>query len=134
VNKYSGDNIMVIWGAPIEVADEARAVNAHSRCEVVPDRRAKAVGLVASASTPDTSSPASSGDGSDGYTVGGGQRRIAPPPTSRRDQVACSAETLGELGDDVDYVDPGDHVKGRAGRGLFQSSASGAHLRTPRPR
>jgi len=24
VNKYNGDNIMVIWGAPIEVADEAR--------------------------------------------------------------------------------------------------------------
>ena len=34
---------------------------------------------------------------------------------ARRDQVACSAETLSELGDDVDYVDLGAiHVKGRA--------------------
>src|SRR3977135_4007689 len=24
VNKYNGDNIMVIWGAPIEVADDER--------------------------------------------------------------------------------------------------------------
>ena len=34
---------------------------------------------------------------------------------ARRDQVACSAETLSELGDDVDYVDLGTiPVKGRA--------------------
>ena len=41
--------------------------------------------------------------------------RLTSADIARRDQVACSAETLGELGDDVDYVDLGAiHVKGRA--------------------
>src|SRR5207253_6443546 len=52
------------------------------------------------------------------YTVIGDTANVASRLTSadiaRRDQVACSAETLGELGSDVDYVDLGAiQVKGR---------------------
>jgi adenylate cyclase len=53
------------------------------------------------------------------YTVIGDTANVASRLTSadiaRRDQVACSAETLSELGSDVDYVDLGAiFVKGRA--------------------
>jgi adenylate cyclase len=53
------------------------------------------------------------------YTVIGDTANVASRLTSadiaRRDQVACSAATLSELGDDVDYVDLGAiQVKGRA--------------------
>jgi class 3 adenylate cyclase len=41
--------------------------------------------------------------------------RLTSSDIARRDQVAYGAETLSELGDDVDYVDLGAiHVKGRA--------------------
>ena len=72
------------------------------------------------------------------YTVIGDTANVASRLTSsdiaRRDQVACSGETLGELGDDVEVVDLGAVlVKGRAEPvPCWQINRLGA-LRTPKP-
>jgi len=124
VNKYNGDNIMVIWGAPIEVADEARkAVECALEMQKwIQTERAKGGPDVSFGFGINTGHVVAGFLGAMGrmeYTVIGDTANVASRLTSadiaRRDQVACSAETLGELGDDVDYVDLGAiHVKGRA--------------------
>jgi adenylate cyclase len=124
VNKYNGDNIMVIWGAPLPVADQARkAVQAALEIQrwIVAER---------ATGGPDVSfgfgintGPVVAGFlgalGRMEYTVIGDTANVASRLTSndiaRRDQVAVSAETLAELGDDVVALDLGAiQVKGRA--------------------
>lgn len=124
VNKYNGDNIMVIWGAPIEVADEARkAVECALEMQKwIQSERAKGGPDVSFGFGINTGHVVAGFLGAMGrmeYTVIGDTANVASRLTSadiaRRDQVACSAETLGELGNDVDYVDLGAIVvKGRA--------------------
>jgi class 3 adenylate cyclase len=123
VNKYNGDNIMVIWGAPLPVADHARkAVQAALEIQrwIVAER---------GTGGPDVSfgfgintGPVVAGFlgamGRMEYTVIGDTANVASRLTSsdiaRRDQVAVSAETLAALGGDVVAVDLGlVHVKGR---------------------
>ncbi len=123
VNKYNGDNIMVIWGAPLPVEDQARkAVQAALEIQrwIVAER---------STGGPDVSfgfgintGPVVAGFlgalGRMEYTVIGDTANVASRLTSndiaRRDQVAVSAQTLSELGADVASVDLGAvHVKGR---------------------
>jgi adenylate cyclase len=124
VNKYNGDNIMVIWGAPLPVADQARkAVQAALEIQrwIVAER---------GSGGPDVSfgfgintGPVVAGFlgamGRMEYTVIGDSANVASRLTSadiaRRDQVVVSAETLAELGPDVVTVDLGAvPVKGRA--------------------
>ena len=124
VNKYNGDNIMVIWGAPLPVVDQARkAVQAALEIQrwIVAER---------GTGGPDVSfgfgintGPVVAGFlgalGRMEYTVIGDTANVASRLTSndiaRRDQVAISAETLSELGPDVATVDLGAvQVKGRA--------------------
>ncbi|MDP9252760.1 MAG: adenylate/guanylate cyclase domain-containing protein, partial [Chloroflexota bacterium] len=124
VNKYNGDNIMVIWGAPIEVADEARkAVECALEMQKwIQTERAKGGPDVSFGFGINTGHVVAGFLGAMGrmeYTVIGDTANVASRLTSadiaRRDQVACSAETLSELGSDVDYVDLGAiPVKGRA--------------------
>ncbi len=124
VNKYNGDNIMVIWGAPIEVADEARkAVECALEMQKwIQSERAKGGPDVSFGFGINTGHVVAGFLGAMGrmeYTVIGDTANVASRLTSsdiaRRDQVACSAETLGELGTDVDYLDLGAiQVKGRA--------------------
>lgn len=124
VNKYNGDNIMVIWGAPIDVADEARkAVECALEMQKwIQSERAKGGPDVSFGFGINTGHVVAGFLGAMGrmeYTVIGDTANVASRLTSadiaRRDQVACSAETLSELGDDVDYVDLGAiPVKGRA--------------------
>jgi adenylate cyclase len=124
VNKYNGDNIMVIWGAPLPVADQARkAVQAALEIQrwIVAER---------GSGGPDVSfgfgintGPVVAGFlgamGRMEYTVIGDSANVASRLTSadiaRRDQVVVSADTLAELGSDVVTVDLGAvPVKGRA--------------------
>jgi adenylate cyclase len=124
VNKFNGDNIMVIWGAPLPVVDPARkAVQAALEIQrwIVAER---------GTGGPDVSfgfgintGPVVAGFlgalGRMEYTVIGDTANVASRLTSndiaRRDQVAVSAETLSELGADVVAVDLGAVlVKGRA--------------------
>jgi len=124
VNKFNGDNIMVIWGAPLPVADPARkAVQAALEIQrwIVGER---------GTGGPDVSfgfgintGPVVAGFlgalGRMEYTVIGDTANVASRLTSndiaRRDQVAVSAETLSELGADVVAIDLGAvQVKGRA--------------------
>jgi adenylate cyclase len=124
VNKYNGDNIMVIWGAPIEVADDARrAVECALEMQKwIQTERAKGGPDVSFGFGINTGHVVAGFLGAMGrmeYTVIGDTANVASRLTSadiaRRDQVACSAETLSELGTDVDYVDLGAiSVKGRA--------------------
>jgi adenylate cyclase len=124
VNKYNGDNIMVIWGAPIEVEDEARkAVECALEMQKwIQAERAKGGPDVSFGFGINTGHVVAGFLGAMGrmeYTVIGDTANVASRLTSadiaRRDQVACSAETLSELGTDVDYVDLGAiPVKGRA--------------------
>jgi adenylate cyclase len=124
VNKYNGDNIMVIWGAPIEVVDEARkAVECALEMQKwIQAERAKGGPDVSFGFGINTGHVVAGFLGAMGrmeYTVIGDTANVASRLTSsdiaRRDQVACSAETLSELGKDVDYVDLGAiQVKGRA--------------------
>jgi adenylate cyclase len=124
VNKYNGDNIMVIWGAPLQVVDEARkAVECALEMQRwIQSERAKGGPDVSFGFGINTGHVVAGFLGAMGrmeYTVIGDTTNVASRLTSsdvaRRDQVACSAETLGELGDDVDYVDLGAiQVKGRA--------------------
>jgi adenylate cyclase len=123
VNKYNGDNIMVIWGAPIDVADDARkAVECALEMQKwIQSERAKGGPDVSFGFGINTGHVVAGFLGAMGrmeYTVIGDTANVASRLTSsdiaRRDQVACSAETLSELGDDVDYVDLGAiQVKGR---------------------
>jgi adenylate cyclase len=124
VNKFNGDNIMVIWGAPLEVADEARkAVECALEMQKwIQSERAKGGPDVSFGFGINTGHVVAGFLGAMGrmeYTVIGDTANVASRLTSadiaRRDQVACSAETLSELGTDVDYVDLGAIlVKGRA--------------------
>jgi len=124
VNKYNGDNIMVIWGAPLPVEDQARkAVQAALEIQrwIVTERETG--GPDVSFGFGINTGPVVAGFlgalGRMEYTVIGDTANVASRLTSndiaRRDQVAISAETLSELGDDVTAVDLGSvHVKGRA--------------------
>ncbi len=124
VNKYNGDNIMVIWNAPIEVPQHARrAVECALEMQRwIQSERAKG-GPDVSFGFGINSGPVVAGflgaRGRMEYTVIGDTANVASRLTSsdiaRRDQVACSAETLALLGDDVETVDLGAiAVKGRA--------------------
>ena len=124
VNKYNGDNIMVIWNAPLEVTDHARKA---VQCAI---EMQKWIQAERSKGGPDVSfgfginsGPVVAGflgaKGRMEYTVIGDTANVASRLTSsdiaRRDQVACSADTLRALGADVESVDLGAiQVKGRA--------------------
>jgi adenylate cyclase len=124
VNKYNGDNIMVLWGAPLDVPDQARkAVQAALEIQrwIVGERRSG--GPDVSFGFGINTGPVVAGFlgamGRMEYTVIGDTANVASRLTSadiaRRDQVAVSAETLAELGDDVIALDLGAvRVKGRA--------------------
>ena len=143
VNKYNGDNIMVLWGAPLPVVDQARkAVQAALEIQrwIVAER---------ANGGPDVSfgfgintGPVVAGFlgalGRMEYTVIGDTANVASRLTSndiaRRDQVAVSAETLAELGGDVVSVDLGAvQVKGRAEAvRCYQVNSIGA-IESPNP-
>jgi adenylate cyclase len=124
VNKYNGDNIMVIWNAPVEVADHPRkAVECALEMQAwIQQERAKGGPDVSFGFGINTGSVVAGFLGAKGrmeYTVIGDTANVASRLTSsdiaRRDQVACSAETLAALGDDVESIDLGAiAVKGRA--------------------
>ena len=123
VNKYNGDNIMVLWGAPLPVADQARkAVQCALEIQRwIVGERAKGGPDVSFGFGINTGPVVAGFLGAMGrmeYTVIGDTANVASRLTSsdiaRRDQVAVSAETLAELGDDVVTVDLGAiQVKGR---------------------
>ena len=124
VNKYNGDNIMVLWGAPLEVKDQAKkAVQCALEMQSwIVSERGKGGPDVSFGFGINTGQVVAGFLGAKGrmeYTVIGDTANVASRLTSsdiaRRDQVACSAETLKELGDDVAFVDLGRvPVKGRA--------------------
>jgi len=123
VNKYNGDNIMVLWGAPLEVKDQARkAVECALEMQrwIVAEREKGGPDI--SFGFGINTGPVVAGflgaKGRMEYTVIGDTANVASRLTSadiaRRDQVAVSGETLGELGADVEAVDLGAvPVKGR---------------------
>jgi len=123
VNKYNGDNIMVLWGAPLEVKDQARkAVECALEMQrwIVSERETG--GPDVSFGFGINTGPVVAGflgaKGRMEYTVIGDNANVASRLTSadiaRRDQVAVSGETLREIGDDVEAVDLGAVlVKGR---------------------
>ena len=123
VNKYNGDNIMVIWNAPIEVSDHARkAVQCALEMQTfIQTERAKGGPDVSFGFGINSGSVVAGFLGAKGrmeYTVIGDTANVASRLTSsdiaRRDQVACSADTLAALGDDVEAIDLGAiAVKGR---------------------
>ena len=123
VNKYNGDNIMVIWNAPLEVPDhERKAVECAIEMQRwIQTERAKGGPDVSFGFGINSGNVVAGFLGAKGrmeYTVIGDTANVASRLTSsdiaRRDQVACSAETLARLGGDVDYVDLGAIVvKGR---------------------
>jgi len=124
VNKFNGDNIMVLWGAPLEEKDQARkAVECALEMQrwIVTEREKG--GPDVSFGFGINTGPVVAGflgaKGRMEYTVIGDNANVASRLTAsdiaRRDQVVVSGETLGELGDDVDAVDLGAVlVKGRA--------------------
>ncbi|MDP9245874.1 MAG: adenylate/guanylate cyclase domain-containing protein [Chloroflexota bacterium] len=124
VNKYNGDNIMVIWGAPLPVDDHARkAVQAALEIErwIVTERGTGGpdVSFGFGINTGAVVAGFLGAMGRMEYTVIGDTANVASRLTSsdiaRRDQVAVSAETLAELGSDVIAIDLGAvQVKGRA--------------------
>jgi len=124
VNKYNGDNIMVIWNAPLDVPDHARmAVECALEIQKwIGGERARGGPDVAFGFGVNTGAASAGFLGAQGrmeYTVIGDAVNVASRLTSadiaRRDQVAVSAETLAQLGDDVAVVDLGAIlVKGRA--------------------
>ena len=123
VNKYNGDNIMVLWGAPLEVKGQARkAVECALEMQrwIVSEREKG--GPDVSFGFGINTGPVVAGflgaKGRMDYTVIGDTVNVASRLTSadiaRRDQVAVSDETLREIGDDVEAVDLGAVlVKGR---------------------
>jgi len=123
VNKYNGDNIMVLWGAPLEVKDQARkAVECALEMQRwIVSEREKGGPDVSFGFGINTGPVVAGFLGAKGrmeYTVIGDTANVASRLTSadiaRRDQVAVSGETLREIGDDVEAVDLGAVlVKGR---------------------
>ena len=123
VNKYNGDNIMVLWGAPLEEKDQARkAVECALEMQRwIVSEREKGGPDVSFGFGINTGPVVAGFLGAKGrmeYTVIGDTANVASRLTSadiaRRDQVAVSGETLGELGNDVEAVDLGAVlVKGR---------------------
>ncbi len=123
VNKYNGDNIMVIWNAPVEVADHQRkAVECALEMQKwIVAERAKGGPDVSFGFGINSGTVVAGFLGASGrmeYTVIGDTANVASRLTSsdiaRRDQVACSADTLATLGPDVVTVDLGAiFVKGR---------------------
>jgi class 3 adenylate cyclase/CHASE2 domain-containing sensor protein len=123
VNKYNGDNIMVIWNAPIEVQDHARkAVECAIEIQKwVVQERSKGGPDVSFGFGINSGSAVAGFLGAHGrmeYTVIGDTVNVASRLTSsdiaRRDQVACSKETLVRLGQDVVAIALGAvPVKGR---------------------
>ncbi len=123
VNKYNGDNIMVLWGAPLDVKDQARkAVECALEMQrwIVSEREKG--GPDVSFGFGINTGPVVAGflgaKGRMDYTVIGDAANVASRLTSsdiaRRDQVVVSGETLREIGDDVEAVDLGAvPVKGR---------------------
>jgi adenylate cyclase len=124
VNKFNGDNIMVIWGAPLEVKDPARkAVECALEMQRwIVSEREKGGPDVSFGFGINTGPVVAGFLGAKGrmeYTVIGDSANVASRLTAsdiaRRDQVVVSDETLGELGNDVEAVDLGAViVKGRA--------------------
>jgi adenylate cyclase len=123
VNKFNGDSIMVLWGAPLEVKDQARkAVECALEMQrwIVAERE-KGGPDVSFGFGINTGSVVAGFLGAKGrmeYTVIGDSANVASRLTAsdiaRRDQVVVSGETLGELGPDVDAIDLGAvPVKGR---------------------
>jgi adenylate cyclase len=124
VNKYNGDNIMILWGAPLEVQDPARkAVECALEMQRwIVSEREKGGPDVSFGFGINTGPVVAGFLGAKGrmeYTVIGDSANVASRLTAadiaRRDQVVVSGETLGELGDDVEAIDLGAvPVKGRA--------------------
>jgi adenylate cyclase len=124
VNKYNGDNIMVLWGAPLDVKDQARkavecALEMQRWIVTERERGGPDVSFGFGINTGRVVAGFLGAKGRMEYTVVGDAANVASRLTSsdiaRRDQVVCSAATLRELGDDVEAVDLGAiHVKGRA--------------------
>jgi adenylate cyclase len=123
VNKFNGDNIMVLWGAPLEVKEEARkAVECALEMQRwIVSEREKGGPDVSFGFGINTGPVVAGFLGAKGrmeYTVIGDSANVASRLTAsdiaRRDQVVVSGETLGELGADVDAIDLGAvSVKGR---------------------
>src|SRR5205085_8028741 len=144
VNKYNGDNIMVLWGAPLELKDQARkAVQCALEMQrwIVAEREKGGGPDISFGFGINTGGVVAGFLGAKGrmeYTVIGDTANVASRLTSsdiaRRDQVACSGETLRALGPDVDAIDLGAiHVKGRAEAvACFQVDRVGA-MRNPNP-
>jgi adenylate cyclase len=124
VNKFNGDNIMVLWGAPLEEKDQARkAVECALEMQRwIVSEREKGGPDVSFGFGINTGPVVAGFLGAKGrmeYTVIGDSANVASRLTAadiaRRDQVVVSGETLGELGDDVEAIDLGAVlVKGRA--------------------
>ena len=124
VNKFNGDSIMVLWGAPLEVRDEARkAVECALEMQRwIVSEREKGGPDVSFGFGINTGPVVAGFLGAKGrmeYTVIGDSANVASRLTAadiaRRDQVVVSGATLGEIGDDVEAVDLGAVlVKGRA--------------------
>ena len=143
VNKYNGDNIMVVWGAPIPAQDHARrAVQCALQLQqFIVSERAKGGPDVAFGFGINTGPLVAGFLGAQGrfeYTVIGDSVNVASRLTSgdiaKRDNVAVSERTLQALMPDVDYVDLGAvHVKGRAEPvHCYQVNRVGSY-RTPNP-
>jgi adenylate cyclase len=123
VNKFNGDNIMVLWGAPLEEKDQARkAVECALEMQRwIVSEREKGGPDVSFGFGINTGPVVAGFLGAKGrmeYTVIGDSANVASRLTAadiaRRDQVVVSGETLGELGDDVEAIDLGAVlVKGR---------------------
>src|SRR3989441_229909 len=114
VNKYNGDNIMVLWGAPLEVKDQARkavecALDMQSWIVSEREKGGPDVSFGFGINTGHVVAGFLGAKGRMEYTVIGDTANVASRLTSsdiaRRDQVACSAETLKEGGDDVAFSD-----------------------------
>jgi adenylate cyclase len=143
VNKYNGDNIMVLWGAPLEVKDQARtAVECALEMQRwIVSEREKGGPDVSFGFGINTGPVVAGFLGAKGrmeYTVIGDTANVASRLTSadiaRRDQVAVSGETLGELGEDVDAIDLGVVVvKGRAEPVRCWQINRVGQLATPKP-
>jgi adenylate cyclase len=124
VNKFNGDNIMVLWGAPLELKDQARkAVECALEMQRwIVSEREKGGPDVSFGFGINTGPVVAGFLGAKGrmeYTVIGDSANVASRLTAadiaRRDQVVVSGETLAELGDDVEAIDLGAvPVKGRA--------------------
>jgi adenylate cyclase len=143
VNKYNGDNIMVVWGAPIPVEDHARrAVQcALELQQFIVSERGKGGPDVAFGFGINTGLLVAGFLGAQGrfeYTVIGDTVNVASRLTSREiarpDNVAVSERTLQALVPDVDYVDLGAvQVKGRGEPvHCYQVNRVGIY-RTPNP-